>query len=136
MRAISTTIFMLCAITLGASAASNRDESALTGFKLVASASLPKFIGSWKGTTVCPRLGSSQLQLEVRQQDDGSYITRASTDGAGEFGKMVFRNDSISLGYSSIFKDTTYTGRLTTPDRMEGTVKIQEDCTWFMTRSS
>ena len=95
---------------------------------------LPKFLGSWKGKTVCRKLGSWKLSLNVKQQADGSYVTQAATEGAGEFSELLFKGDAVTLRYSSLQKDTTYIGRLVSPDRIEGTVKIQEDCTWYLTR--
>ena len=124
MRAIAATLFMLCAVMVGAPAVSQAGSSQ----------ALLKFAGEWKGMTVCPKLGSWRVALDVSRQPDGSYTTKASTDNAGEFSKMVFRDDTVSLRYSTVFKDTTYVGRLTSPDRMDGTVKIQEDCTWYLTR--
>jgi len=105
------------------------------GVKIVASpASLAKFAGTWHGITQCQKQGTWGLMLSVRQKPDGSYVAKAATEGVGEFKKLTIVGDNITLLYSSVFKDTSYIGRLAVPDRIEGTVKIQEECTWRLTR--
>jgi hypothetical protein len=97
---------------------------------------IPKYAGTWKGRTICPKQGTWDVMLWIRPQPDGSYLAKAATEGVGEFKKLTFQdNGEIALLYSSVFKDSSYTGHLATPDRLQGHVKIQEDCTWFMSKS-
>lgn len=92
-----------------------------------------RFVGAWKGKTICPKLGTWQFLLTLQRQPSGAYAVKAATEGGGVFGKVVFNGDKITLGYSTVWKDAAYTGRLVSPGRIEGTVKIQEDCTWYLT---
>lgn len=99
------------------------------------SPTLPKFVGFWTGKTVCRRLGTTRLVMSIAQQRDGSFLTKASTDGAGEFTEAAFKESQVTLRYSSLFRDTSYTGRLTSPDRIEGAVRIgAEDCSWYLAK--
>jgi len=95
---------------------------------------VPKYDGTWMGATTCPSLGSWNLMLSVRQQPDGSTVVKAATEGIGEFRKLTLTKDNATLLYSSLFKDTSYVGRLVSPNRIEGTAKIQQDCTWYLTK--
>ena len=105
------------------------------GVKIEASAAaLAKFVGTWEGITQCPKQGTWNLMLSIRQKPDGSYLAKAATEGVGEFKKLTIVKDNVTLLYSSVFKDTSYIGRLTAPDRIDGTAKIQEDCAWHLTR--
>jgi hypothetical protein len=104
--------------------------------KLVAhGTSLPKFVGAWTGKTVCRKLGTARLMMSIVQQHNGSFVTKASTDGAGEFREIAFKENQVTLAYSSLFRDISYTGRLTAPDRIEGSVRIStEGCSWYLER--
>lgn len=104
--------------------------------KLVANgASLAKLVGSWTGKTVCRKLGTFRLLMSVAQQRDGSFATKAATDGPGEFTQIAFKDDQLILVYSSLFRDRSYTGRLTTSDRIEGSVRISTDnCSWYLAK--
>ena len=105
------------------------------GLKVSAAPSvLPKFAGAWKGETICPKLGSWWLTMTVSRQPDGSHVTKVATEAVGQFTRLTLKGDAVTLRYSSFLKDTTYIGRFVSPDRIEGTVKIQEDCTWYLTR--
>jgi hypothetical protein len=98
------------------------------------SPSLPKFVGSWSGKTVCRKLGTTRLVMSVAQHD-GSFVAKASRDGAGEFTEIAFKENQMILVYSSLFRDTSYTGRLTSPDRIEGAVRIgTEHCSWYLVK--
>jgi hypothetical protein len=92
------------------------------------------FVGVWNGKTVCPKLGAWRFLVTLQQQPSGAYAVKAATEGGGVFRKAVFNGDKITLTYSTVWKDAAYTGRLVSPDRIEGTVKIQEDCTWYLKR--
>lgn len=107
-----------------------------TPVKLVPpSASLPRFVGSWTGKTVCRKLGTWRLTVSIAQQHDGSFATKASTEGTGEFTEIAFKENQVTLVYSSLFRDASYTGRLTSPDRIEGAVRIgAEDCSWYLAK--
>ncbi len=99
------------------------------------SQTLPKFVGIWTGKTVCRKLGTTRLMMSIAQQRDGSFITKASTEGAGEFTEAAFKESQVTLLYSSLFRDISYTGRLTSPDRIEGSVRIStEDCSWYLAK--
>lgn len=99
------------------------------------SPSLPKFAGSWAGKTVCRKLGTWRVMMSIAQRPDGSFVTKASTEGAGEFTELAFKEDQVTLVYSSLFRDASYTGRLVSPDRIEGSVRINtEDCSWFLAK--
>jgi hypothetical protein len=93
-----------------------------------------RFVGAWNGKTICPKLGTWRFLVSLQQQPSGAYAVKAATEGGGVFRKAVFNGDKITLAYSTVWKDAAYTGRLLSSDRIEGTVKIQEDCTWYMTK--
>lgn len=94
-----------------------------------------QYVGSWKGRTICPKQGTWDVMLTIRAQPDGSYAAKAATEGVGEFRKITFTPQGLALLYSSVFKDTSYIGKLTEPDHLEGTAKIQEDCHWFLSKT-
>lgn len=108
----------------------------LAPVKLVANkTSLTKFAGSWTGKTVCQKQGTFRLMMSVAQQHDGSFGTRAATDGPGEFTQIAFNENQVILVYSSLFRDRSYTGRLTAADRIEGSVRINTDnCSWYLAK--
>ncbi len=99
------------------------------------SPSAPRFVGSWTGKTVCRKQGTWRLILNIVQKPDGSFVSKASTEGPGEFTELAFKEDHITLVYSSLFRDASYTGRLVSPDRIEGAVRINtEDCSWSLAK--
>lgn len=96
---------------------------------------LAKYIGAWSGRTVCPKLGNWRMSLDVNQQSDGSFMTKSSVQGAGEVTELVLKEDSVRFLYNSWFKETVYSGRLVSSDRIEGTVKVNnDDCQWSLAR--
>jgi hypothetical protein len=104
--------------------------------KLVANrAPLAKFAGTWTGKTVCRKLGTFRLMMSVAQRHDGSFGTKVATDGPGEFTEIAFKENQVILAYSSLFRDRSYTGRLTSADRIEGSVRISTDnCNWYLVK--
>jgi hypothetical protein len=72
--------------------------------------------------------------MTITKDPDGSNEANASNGGIGDFSKITLQGDTVVLLYSSWLKDTTYTGRLVSPNRIEGTFTLGENCTWYMTK--
>jgi len=96
--------------------------------------SLPQFVGSWSGQAKCPSSRKARLTMTITKDPDGSNEANASNGGIGDFSKITLQGDTVVLLYSSWLKDTTYTGRLVSPNRIEGTFTLGENCTWYMTK--
>ena len=90
------------------------------------------FVGSLSGQTKC-RSGLKPLTMTVARKPDGSFGAKAFI-GRLAFSNETFQGDTVTLLFSSVLNDTTYTGRLVSPNRIEGTISINRDCTWFMTK--
>jgi hypothetical protein len=71
--------------------------------------------------------------MTVARKPDGSFGAKAFI-GRLAFSNETFQGDTVTLLFSSVLNDTTYTGRLLSPNRIEGTISINRDCTWFMTK--
>jgi hypothetical protein len=92
----------------------------------------PQFIGSWSGQQKCWS-DVAPMKMTVTRKPNGSVETRAFIRGAG-FTLQAFKGDSVTLLYSSALRDTIYSGRLVSPNRIEGTVSVNKYCTWYLTK--
>ncbi|HUO98884.1 MAG TPA: hypothetical protein VMU01_09455 [Rhizomicrobium sp.] len=136
MRAILATVILLAAAAPAAAQTTGADASgpALLSIKMTGTkADASKFVGTWKGNTDCPKLGSWSFVISI-EPSGSSYSAKASKDSGGVYREIAFKGDQITLVYSTVWKDASYVGRLVSPGRVEGTVRIQTDCTWYLTK--
>ncbi|MGA7675872.1 MAG: hypothetical protein WCA78_12615 [Rhizomicrobium sp.] len=113
--------------------AKSTEPSAISSQELSPEALPPlQFVGSWSGETKC-RVGTMPLTLTVTRKPDGSYAVSGTARGLG-FSRETFQGDSVTLVYVSVMDEVTYSGRLVSPDRIEGTISTNSNCTWYMTK--
>ncbi len=90
----------------------------------------PQFVGTWSGQQKCWS-DTAPMKMIVTRNPGGSIEARTFIRGVA-FSLQNFKGDSVTLLYSSALKDTIYSGRLVSPNRIEGTVSINKYCSWYL----
>ena len=94
--------------------------------------------GHWLGEAHCA-WGSGAVGFDIQQSASGPVVTAMRSPGVGSFDKGSVSGDTISLIWSNWINTLTYTGKLASPGRFEGTFDVimtGEKCMWYAVNQS